>query len=282
MVDTGLDWLDLPAPERVEFERSPLALSLCQVSYASMLNVSSPPAVAPFQQAVLDDFPILTQEQEQNVKLQLQGDAALRHAAVQATAGSTAWRFADTEDNWTLVLTPEFVTLETRAYNSFPEFLGRLGRVLRALVKHIRPRVCTRIGLRYINEIRPAGLSWESVIRHEVLGLLAVPQVAALATQAVQHVRLNGPDGTTVNIQHGLLPEGSVVVPKGDADPQRTPFYVLDIDVYRQFAPNELPMKIDRICDRVERYHDAISLLFRWAVTEEYTSTLGRRADGVD
>lgn len=280
MIASSSDWLELAAPDRVEFARSPLALSLCQIKYAPMLIVSNPVAVAPFQQALLDDFPIISQEQQQNLTIQVQGDPAQQHTSVHSNAGSTVWRFTDTNDNWTLVLTSEFVTLETRSYNHFPEFLDRLAKVLRALIKHIHPRVCFRVGLRYINEIRTDSLDYSVVIRRELLGPLAVPQLGSFASQSVQHHVLNAPDGVTVNLQHGLLPGGSVVAPKPNVLPPSTPFYVLDIDVFREFKPNELPMKVQPILAHVERYHDIVSLLFRWSVTEPYTDTLGRRNNG--
>lgn len=280
MTVATLDWLDLVAPPRVVFERTPLALALCQIRYAPILSVSHPAAVAPFQQAILNDYPIASQEQ--NLSIQVEGELGKNQAqaSVQSGLGSISWRFTDTEDNWTVVLTPEFVTLETRAYNHFSDFLARLEQVLKALTKHIRPTVGVRIGLRYINEIRQDELDWTSVIRPELLGPLASPELAVRTHQSVQQVLLRWPgEDRGVNITHGLLAGGAAVAPRLNAQPPSGPFYLLDIDVYQEFQPGALTMKPGPVRERVREYHDVVSLLFRWSVMEAYSATLGRRED---
>jgi uncharacterized protein (TIGR04255 family) len=276
----ALDWLDLSAPPRVVFEQTPLALALCQIQYSPVLSISSPVAVAPFQQAILDRYPVTSQEQ--NIKVQVEGNVVANQASVQSSLGSVSWRFADTADTWTVVLTQDFLTLETRAYHDFSDFLNRLEHLLRALSKHIRPRIGLRIGLRYVNEIRQDRQDWTTVVRPELLGPLAVPQLAGYARQAIQHMQLQGPDGVGINIQHGLFPEGTVVNPPLGSGPPSGPFYLLDIDVYEEFKPGMLSVKPAVICGYVQRYHGVVSQIFRWSVTEAYTATLGRRLDGLE
>jgi uncharacterized protein (TIGR04255 family) len=271
-----LAWLDLDVPPRVVFERTPLALALCQVRYAPMLGVSNPATVAPFQQAIIDEYPVSSQDQNVNIRV----EGSLNQASIKSNVGSISWRFTDTVDTWTTVLTPEFVALETRVYSDFSEFLSRLDRVLRVLAKHIRPPIGQRIGLRYVNEIRPGHSDWASIICPELLGALAVSPIAAYATQSIQQIQLRGPDGVGVNLQHGAIPGGTVVQPRPGADPAEGPFYLLDIDVFQEFKPGSLTVKAGVIRDRVERYHDIVSRLFRWSVSEAYTATLGRRLDG--
>lgn len=269
------EWLDLKAPPRRVFERTPLILALCQVRYAPMLNVTNPIAVAPFQEAIIGDYPVLSQEQ--NVNVHVEGD--LNRASVQHSSGSTSWRFTDTEDTWTVVLTTEFLTLETRSYSDFSEFLTRLKKVMTALAKSIRPSVGKRIGLRYVNEIRPGnsdGTSdWTSIIRPELLGALAIPQIAGFAKHSIQLIQLQGPSDIGVNIQHGSFPQGTVVTPRSDTEYLSDSFYLVDVDVYQEFKPGELYVKPKAICDFVEKYHEILSLLFRWSITEDYMATLG-------
>ncbi len=275
MNSVTLTWLDLPVPPRVVFARSPLSLALCQVRFAPILGVSNPAVVAPFQTALADDYPAASNP-EQNLDIRVSAGGA--QASLRSALGSVVWRFADLEDNWVVTLSTESVALETHAYNDFSDFLSRLGRVLKALTKHIRPMVGARVGLRYINEIPVTPDSWGSVVRPELLGPLAVPALAAKATGSVQQLALRGPDGVSVTVQHGLVPAGTVVVPRAGAAPSDEKVYVLDYDVYREYTKAEpLKMAVGGILDQVEAYHEAISLLFRWSVTENYRATLGRR-----
>lgn len=282
MVATTLDWIDFDVPERVVFEHPPLVLALCQIRFSPMLSVTRPAAVSAFQDAIINDYPVMKQSQEQNISFQVEGGPILNQASVESTLGSVTWQFKDVEDTWTVVLTPDFLTLETRAYNHFSDFLNRLEKLVGALVKTIRPTVGLRIGLRYIDEIRPGHAEWSHVIRPELLGALAVPQLGTIATLSIQRMHFRGPDGISINIQHGALPPGTIVNPRPNEEAPETAFYLFDTDVYQEFKPGELSVKPRIIRDHVEQYHEVASRLFRWAVTEEYTSTLRRGSNGAE
>lgn len=277
METTATGWNSLPIPERIVFAQTPLSLAVCQVQFSPMLSVSNPTAVAPFQQDIIDQYPLASQIQAQNVQFHVEGNPEQNHASVQSSLGAVNWRFTDLTDTWTVVLTPEFLTLETRAYQDFSEFGERMGRLLGALDKTIHPSVGLRIGLRYVNEIRSPGDEWKSAIRSELLGALAVPQFIDVVAQSIQQLQFRQQDGMRVNLQHGFFPSGSVVAPSDHQSPPVGAFYLLDIDVFQEFAPGELSMKPRVVSEHIQRYHDVLSQLFRWSVTEEYTTILGRR-----
>jgi uncharacterized protein (TIGR04255 family) len=179
-----------------------------------------------------------------------------------------------------VALTTEFVTLETRSYADFQDFLDRLREVLDALVNIFRPTIGTRVGLRYVNELRPGHEDWSRVVRPELLGPLAVPEVGALVVHADQQFQLRDPDGLAVQLAHGLVPGGSSVQPKLGEEPAQTPFYLLDMDVFQEFPhPGSLLMDPAAICTRVATFHEVVSRLFRWAITPEFAATLGVRDD---
>jgi uncharacterized protein (TIGR04255 family) len=269
-------WLDLDVPGRVVFTNSPLVLTVCQVRFSPILGVSNPTVVAPFQQAIIDQYPVASHAQDQNVQVHVEGSPGGNQASVQSSLGSITWRFTDFENTWTVVLTPEFLTLETRGYGDFSEFEDRLERLLGALDKTIHPTVGLRIGLRYVNEIRPAGGDWRTAIRPDLLGALALPPFGDTAVQSFQQLLFRQPDGVRVNLHHGLFPNGSVVDPRPGQMATDGPFYLIDIDVYQEFKPGELSMKPRAVRDYVRKYHEFVSTLFRWSVTEDYTASLER------
>jgi len=243
-----------------------------------MLNVSSPGTVAPFQAAIEDDYPVGTPMAQLGMAFSIQ---AGQLAGMQSQAPSALWRFADVGDDWAVVLSPDFISLETRAYVDFDDFQDRLEKVLGALVAAIRPRIYTRVGLRYINELRPGHREWASVVRSELLGPMAVPVLAASAARWTQQILLHGPDGDRLHIQHGVVPGGSTVDPRpGDDPPGEEPFYLLDLDAFHEFARPGLPelSPLD-VCERVRSAHEAISRFFRWTITEPFATTLGVRDD---
>jgi uncharacterized protein (TIGR04255 family) len=274
------DWPAIDVPERVVFRETPLVLTLCQVRYSPVLSVSNPVSVAPFQAAIIDQYPLMEQINEQNLKVRVEGSPTGNQASLQSNTGSTNWRFSDVEDVWTVVLTQDFVTLETRAYREFGDFENRLERVLGALDKTIHPPVVLRVGLRYVDEIRLGEGGWKTAIRPELLGALAEPELSSAVVQSFQQLQFKTPDAIGVTLQHGFIPSGTAVSPRRDETPPDGPFYVLDVDVFEEFKPGELALKPRLIRERVRKYHDISSTLFRWSVTKEYTTTLGRIANG--
>ena len=90
-------------------------------------------------------------------------------------------RFADIDGAWRVSLTPEFVALETLAYTSRGDFIGRMRTVLEAVDKHVEPAVVQRLGLRYIDRVTGEALGEiAALVRPEMLGIVHTP----LARQA--------------------------------------------------------------------------------------------------
>lgn len=270
-----LDALRLPDRPRVVLDSPPLALALCQVKFPILLDVTDPARVAPFQRALRADYPISQREPT----IEMTAVAVGGTAQFSSTGSSFQWRFSDTAQSWNVVLAQESIAIETRRYARFEDFMERLRQVLDALTEHLQPPVVTRIGLRYINEIRSSELSWSQILRRELLGLLAVEELAPRVQQSLQQILLDFGDNQGAAMRHGLLPEGTSIAPLPNQQPPSGPFYLVDLDVYRSFSLPDLPtMDPEGISLRVQDYHRMIYRLFRWAVTDEYLESLGGRA----
>lgn len=262
-----LDLLNLPDVPHIVFKHPPLAMALCQIQFSTVLDVADQSYVAAFHRAIKKEYPITTPTEQVTVQLGLDIRSEIR---------SRQWRFADPIDTWIVVLAQDFVTLETRAYEDFDDFLARLRRILQALVEHFQPVLTTRIGLRYINEIRPNDQALSSVIRSELLGPLAVDAFAASASQAIQELRLVFPPSEGLTVRHGLFSGGTTVQPRPGREAPTSPFYLLDFDAYQEVqSPQTLPVDPDLLCQHIAQYNQVIRRLFRWSLTEEYTESLG-------
>ncbi len=269
--DLVLGGLRLAEPERVVFERPPLVLAAFEVRFSNLPDVSDRDYVEPFRRAIESDYPELTPANQVTVQLDLPSGQPRQLQTVQ-------WRFSDKDANWTAVLAPDFLTLEARRYGHFREFTARLRSLLIALSEHVRPKVGTRLGLRYVNEIRVGTEGLGSIVRPEVLGLLSVAEFEEHAAQSVHEVTLRFPEDQSIQVRHGFFPDGSTVQPPPGKPPPSGPFYLLDFDAWRAFsAPAFLKVDPDVIGEYVERYHDEIEKIFRWSITEEFTESLGVR-----
>lgn len=272
-----LDLLGLPDVPHKVLNNTPLVLALCQVRFSSMLSVADTASRSGFQRAIQSNYPVALQVQEGEVLVGFgENEIGLRGEQRR----SPLWQFSDLNDIWKIVLSQDFLSLETRKYVHFDDFLERLQEALDALIEHIQPTVGTRVGLRYINEIRSSSLnelSWFDVIRQDLLGPIAVPELMHNTSQviSVQQLLLRYPDDVGINIHYGLLP-GSTTLrlrPKGESPTDAC--YLLDFDVFREFSlPQALAMDARAICQNVALYHEMIYRLFRWSVSEKYISRM--------
>lgn len=276
MPATLLALLDLPeVPIRI-LERPPLVLAVCELRFPRELSVADETAVAPFQKTLKGQYPILQKVPEVSVSVLL-GPAATQ---VQPQSRSFRWEFTDLKGIWTVTLSQETLSLGTRTYASFGDFLDRLGPVVEALINLMGVGVLTRIGLRYINEIRLTDMAYEDAIQPVMLGPIAVPQISSAVAQAIQEILLRFDDGHGVNIRHGLIPEGTTVQPKPGTEPPKGNFYLLDFDAYRQFPlPGGMIANSEAVRQYVDTFNKVIYRLFRMATTDEYISTLAEHGD---
>lgn len=276
----GLDLsavLGLDEVSRVALETTPLTLAVCQLRFSPVLSVARAEYVAAFQAALEDQYPLVSEIDEIQVPL-----AGGMEGLIAQPRRSPQWHLSDLDDRWKVVLAQDFCAIETRAYDDFSDFLDRLREVMQALLEHIRPRLETRLGLRYVNEIREQPYDWPRVVRPALLGPMAEPVFVPGAERFQMHNQaiLGYPEGLGIAIRYGLLPDGTTVQPQSGTDLPSGPFFLLDFDAYQDFPRQSgLLGDPDRILNRATEFHAAIYKLFRWSVTDEYLSSLGSRAE---
>ena len=267
-----LSSLGFPVPQEVTYSTTPLTLALCQVSFPPILSMALPEYIGSFQSAIQDEYPHTVIENTQNMSVNIDQNE------IQATPSSTpsSWRFNDLDDQWSIVIGMDFFTLETRGYSHFVEFNDRLVESLGILYSTTRPGPVRRVGLRYVNEIR-SSLAWSEIINPRLLGALDDPTIGSRVVQAFQQIVLRGDDQSQANLHHGAFPTGSVVAPQHGQQSLDIPFYLLDIDVWREFDLREPILTPDAVIGLVDGFHRSTWSVFRWSVSESYLATLGRQ-----
>src|SRR5581483_6143514 len=133
-----------PPPE-VPLSNAPLVRVIAQVRFPLVVAIEQRDFVAPFQEAIRGQYPILRQDHMQGV--------LLSSAGMTAQAPQTAWRFSDETNSWRISLAPEFLALETVAYSSRSDFLARFREAVSPLATHVNPKLIDRVGVRYIDRM---------------------------------------------------------------------------------------------------------------------------------
>jgi uncharacterized protein (TIGR04255 family) len=172
----------------------------------------------------------------------------------------SAWQYVSAERDWVATVAPDFFSLETLSYGSWEQFRDRLGNLTAAVSEVLSPDLVQRVGLRYLNELRVAGVmtavDWAGRISPSFLGPAQDHEVGPSVRSVQQAVEFQGPEHSRVTLRHGTVEtlEGQ-------------PAYLLDHDCYsdrsRRFDASNLLAEYDGL-------HRLGLGVFQRAVTPEF------------
>jgi uncharacterized protein (TIGR04255 family) len=235
---------------------------IVQVRFSLVVSVERREFVAPFQEAIRSIYPVLRPEQTQGL--------LFTQAGVAPVQPKTTWRFSDMEGNWRVSLAPDFLALETTAYRSRSDLLGRLRTVLEALHRHVEPAMADRLGVRYIDRITGSALQeLGALVRPEVRGIAGTP-----AAQQLEHgltESLFALESAKVFTRWGTLPPGATY-DAAAIEPIDEPSWMLDLDMFRT---ESAPFDVARLVAEAGRFAERLYTFFRWAVTDEFLRRYG-------
>jgi uncharacterized protein (TIGR04255 family) len=252
-----------PPPPEVPLTNAPLVRVIGQLRFPLVAAIEQRDFIAPFQEAIRSRYPILRQEQTQQLLF-----GANIAAPVRST--NTAWRFNSEDGHWRVSLTSDFLALETTKYTSRNDFLERFKTIIEALASRIDPKLVDRFGVRYIDRISGDALAdIARLVRPEVRGLIGTPAAASI-THAISETVFADND-TQALVRWGLLPPNVTVDPAA-IEPSGAPSWILDLDM---FSTAPVPFSIDRVMTDARRYTERMYTFFRWAVTDEFLRHFG-------
>lgn len=261
----------IPTAPKFRLTRDQIAQVICQVRFSTVLKIRQEDAIIAFQDAIRDRYPRYTKQEGMSFVVTPEG-------MQQQPAAPALHRFEASGGAFVAVLAPDFVALETSSYVDIEDFADRLIALAAAVEEHFQPAEITRVGLRFINELRLQGSDARPEMREAInpalLGLAGTAELGDAVRGFQQVAELESPSGKML-IRHGLFPGGTTVdpVPGPPSAPDPThasPFYLLDLDAY---AEEQLPYHVDGIDARLRAFNDQIRSVFAWAVEQEYRVT---------
>jgi uncharacterized protein (TIGR04255 family) len=256
------DPLTAPPPAEVHLPLAPLVRVVAQLRFPDILSVEQPEFVAPFQETIRSEYPVLRREQTFAV---LVGPGGATQAKPQS-----AWRLSSADGLWRVSPTPEFLALETTKYQSRGDFLARLRLVVDALNLHIRPSQIDRLGVRYIDRIVGTELTdLGDLVRPEVLGI-ATTGASALMTLSLTETRFEL-SGTAMVARWGTMPPGTTYDP-ATLEAASASSWILDLDMFNLAA---IPSDTDRVIAEAAGYAARIYAVFRWVVKDAFLRRYG-------
>lgn len=218
--------LTLPEPVTDQLGKSPLKLVVCQIRFEEKPAIAEPDAGLSIFESLggaNGPYPNFSEFRGEQVDITVSPGSSIAAQKTQLAG----WRLASEDQNWSVILLPTSVALETKAYASWTnDFEARLRSIIGALVEQVRPQIQMRLGLRYIDLIsRPEIASprdWHEWIEEWLLGPMMNPEIGAAILSAQQQVEIDADNGTRCTLRHGTVLDAA----------NSKPAYLLDWDIH--------------------------------------------------
>lgn len=221
--------------------KSPLIFVLAQVRFAPILKMAE--YVPEIQEALRrKGFP----------GYQVRATQEISFLPVLQAAQSERWFFSSRDRVRSVILAPDFVVLATSEYDRFESFAAELEQTLAIVKTASSPEFSSRIGLRYVDLIRPGpGESLDDYLQAGIRGLRP-EEIGATSTLHQLQIQAKTPAGSLSvrlwqNTDGRVLPPdiaGDEVAFRVDSAPQGELLTILDLDhsseVQREFEPPTL------------------------------------------
>jgi uncharacterized protein (TIGR04255 family) len=174
-----------------KLNKSPLAMVLAQVKFAPVLQIQK---YIPELQEILrkKNYPHFVEEQVQEFVF------AVGNSNLPPVQNSSRWIFGSSDWKNTIVLSQDFVVIETSAYDKFEKFSAEFKNILKIVKDIVSLTRSERIGLRYVNLIRSEQtIASQLFLRQELRGLgksdiegISCMQGSCVSHAATSHGRL--------------------------------------------------------------------------------------------
>jgi uncharacterized protein (TIGR04255 family) len=258
----------------MRLKNAPLVHVLAQVAFSPILALER--YLVDIQGRLAPEYPRFRESTIMSVPLVGPGPATAPPPVVQ-------WEFADRAQRTGIVLTKSSVVLLTTAYGSRESFFTRLHTIL-STIQDFAPStpLVERIGLRYVDLVRPVGDEPYRTYVH--MGLLGFPFLDSPKLEAQSLGFLTQSVAKTAHgmlaIRSATLPPGTLLPPDLDPGMLQPPFtpanggrpgLAVDFDHFTVFDGKARPMDFhpDAILAHTMRLHATLRQAFDTIITEE-------------
>lgn len=234
---------------------APLRLALLQARTTPVLAFEQPAEVQRLVEALQGRWTVSDRQANREVTVQL-GPAGVQQ---QTGVPETVWVLSAEDGSARAAVSASSVAAESDRYAQWEDFHAAARDLFAAVQRVAAPARCTRLGLRYINELRDERAEGDPQRLGELVNPALIAPALALArpvTGSLAELRVAEEDDSAFALRHGLVQPG---------------VYLLDFDAYHE-QPE--PFEADALLARAERFHTRIESVFAWALTNDYLREL--------
>jgi len=173
------------------YARNFLTKVIARVDYQPILILDKEQPSA-FQELVREEYPRF--ETMRNVKVNITHKS---DSSISVEKLPVVWKLSDKEEVNVVNLSSRYFALEMSRYIRFSDFSQRLTRVYDHFISKYKPGIITRIGLRYINEIKLTGnpFEWENLLNENLYSVLnAFPEKRSYIARSMNQLNFTMED----------------------------------------------------------------------------------------
>ncbi|MEA3351758.1 MAG: TIGR04255 family protein, partial [Chloroflexota bacterium] len=175
--------------------------------------------------------------------------------------------FIDSDDNWKITLTNNFLALTSNKYKCWEEFREHLLKPLDAITSIYSPPYFSRIGLRYKDLIKRSNLGligtpWCKLLSPYISGILSSTELCDFVENSASKIEIRLKDGTSlVRISHGI------VIDTSDGES----CYLIDSDFF-----NTEKTANEKVIEKLNYYNQMGTRLIQWCITDKLKGAMGQ------
>lgn len=236
-------FLTLPDVERAQFEKNFIKTAVCELRFPALLEFETKPPVQ-LQKELRKDFPHY--ERQQSVNLTDPQEKEVRHL------------LRSKKGDWLVSFKSSSIAVETSHYTHFDEFLQQIRMVVDKCKPLLDTDFFTRVGLRYINEVRIEDGKIDGWIRDDLVTPL-VEGVYGTVDRFIQEVR-------------GITKLGKFTFRHGIAgvEENKPALYTIDFDFYNENVEAESALSL------ISDFNKESFRFFLWVIGPKVKERLGR------
>ena len=188
------------------------------------------------------------------------------------------WEYINADHTCSILVDDGSLVLQTTAYDSGEKFLEKLTIALNAFVTHAQPTQLLRVGLRYVDLIKPDGSLTLSELIDPSLRSVPAALLGEASTHFWQNLRQTSAQTrlliryteaqTGLAFPHDIGPFISLRL--SQSPEQKTPFGLLDTDHFHEEVSN---FSSAVVLERTSDLHDILDQSFRKLVTPKALQT---------
>jgi len=245
--------------DRTILASPPLVVTLAQVRFEDRAELAEASVATALREPMAAHG--LTSAVQVHVQQVVFGASEAGAAGPETSAKIAAgWQFKAPGDAVVVTVLRDQMSLEVKRYPGWDAFLGIWQACVEAVLGVVKPELATRLGLRYVNRVKPRDLTnaagWQErgLVDASFLGPAAGSPLSQFVTATEGRATMAFPDGVEALVHHGVVVEDNNQV------------FMLDIDCFSTRADE---FSVETLSTRLRALNDHSLEVFQEVVKQD-------------